>query len=63
MAKTNVMITVDPDVLKTFDAIAGPRNRSPRIQELMEAEIERHMNMEVKLGKPDGEEQLKTEER
>lgn len=42
MAKINVVIAVEPEVLKQFDALAGPRNRGPKIQELMEEFIERH---------------------
>jgi len=63
MAKTNAMICVDPEVLKTFDAIVGARKRGPKIQELMEAFIETHMDSRVKPAEPGViEEQLKLEE-
>jgi len=51
MPKINATIAVDPEVLKKFDAIVGPRNRGPKIQELMKEFIERHMKMKVKLVK------------
>lgn len=57
MAKSNTQISIDPEVLKAFDGLVGDRNRSSKIQELMEAFIERRMEMKVKLAEPEEKEE------
>lgn len=36
MAKRIVQLSIDPKVIETFDDIVGQRNRSSKIQELIE---------------------------